>query len=231
MEDKTVGVLKSAGFGGRMNRCVVAAIIALNFCGSLFAASSVTETDIYSWLALWQKREGLERRNIHLRVVRQSEMPRNVIGDVEWWRTPGKANIRIVRGADLERVYGDTPAEARSDAELTVIHELTHLVLSGLYDDGSGRGSALLDANRPGDARMEAITGNLAVMLQRRRPPGGVSLARYVGGQVNSGPWNPAPDVKERIVLQIVHAMNAATEDDVMVLFARELGRRKDGHQ
>jgi hypothetical protein len=200
--------------------------MALNFCGPLFAAplfaaSAVSEADINAWLSLWQKREGLEQRDIRLRIVHQSEMPRNIIGDVEWWETPGEAHIRVVCADDLETVYGDTPAVVRYEVERTVIHELMHLVLAGLYDDGTGRGSTWLSRNPAYEARMEAITDNLAVMLLRRRVPGGVPVARYIARQISSGPWKPARDVRERIMLQIVRAMNASNEDDVLMLARR----------
>jgi hypothetical protein len=183
--------------------------------------AAVSESDIQHWLAVWQKREGLEQRDIRLRIVRQSEMPRDIIGDVEWWETPGQAHIRIVCAEDLETVYGDTPAEALSEVERAVIHELMHLVLSGLYDDGSGRGNAWLSSLPALNARMDAITDNLAVMLLHRHAPGGLSVAQYVRRQVNSGPWNPDAEVKRRVMLQVVHAMNAASEDDVMAFFVR----------
>jgi|GEM_PF-3787003 len=204
-----------------MGKKLLTAFIALNFCAPCFAAGAVSEADIYRWLALWQKREGLEHRDIKLRIVRASEMPRNIIGDVEWWETPGWAQIRVVGSDDLQRVYGDSPAFARYEVERIVIHELMHLVLSGLYDDGDGRGSALLTRNPASDARMEAITDNLAVMLLRRRVPGGLTVARYISRQINGGPWKPARDVRERIMLQVARAMNAANEDDVVMLASR----------
>jgi hypothetical protein len=207
----------------RMGKGLLAgAIIALNLCGPVARASSAaSEDDIRHWLALWQRREGLGWLSINLRIVRQSELPRNVIGDVDWWETPGQAHIRVVCAEDLETVYDDTPAKARSEIERTVIHELMHLVLFGLYDDGSGRGQAWLGHDPASNARVEAITDNLAVMLLSRRVPGGVPVARYIVRQSDSGPWKAAADVKERIVLQVVRAMNAATEDDVLTLFAQ----------
>jgi hypothetical protein len=183
--------------------------------------AAVSEADIQHWLAVWQKREGLEERTINLRFVHQREVGRGGMADVEWWRTPGTASIRFIYPEELETVFGDTPAKAWEEAQRGVIHELMHLVIAGLYDDGSGRGSGWLAANPARLARMEAITDNLARMLLRRGALGGVAVVRYISRQINGGPWNPAPDVRQRVMLQVVRAMNAAAEDDVMVLFAR----------
>lgn len=180
----------------------------------------VSRADVEHWLSVWQKREGLEGWNIELRIVRQSEMLPHIIGDVEWWETPGKVHIRVLCAEDLKTVYGQTPMQIRWQVERVVIHELMHLVLSGLYDDGSGGGNAWLKSNPKDDARMEAITDALAVMLLSRRVPRGYSEAQFIRREIDSGPWQPAADVRARVMLQLVQAMNAATEDDVMAFFS-----------
>lgn len=205
-----------------MSKGIISAVLGLNFCASLIAASAVTEAEIYSWLAIWQQREGLEQRNIRLRFVHQRELElgRNIVAEVQW-ATPDAANIRFVYPEELETVFGDTPALARDEAQRVVIHELMHLVVAGLYDDGSGKGHVLLASNPASVARLETITNNLAVMLLRRRVPGGVSEVQFIRREINSGPWKPSADVKKRVMLQVVRAMNAATEHDVMALFER----------
>ena len=106
----------------------------------LLAASGPTQADVENWMSVWQKREGLQDRNIKLSFVHQSKLDgKNTIADVEWWETPGTANIRFAYPAELETVFGDTPAEARDEARRIVIHELLHLVIGGL---GSGKGAA-----------------------------------------------------------------------------------------
>jgi hypothetical protein len=200
---------------GAKTACVI--LMAATFA----QGAAVSEEDIQHWLAVWQKREGLEDRNIRYRFVHQRELGGNFIADVEWWETPGQARIRFIYPAELETVIGDTPAEAREDAQRSVIHELMHLIIAGLYDDGSGRGNAWISSVPARDARMEAITENLAVMLLHRHAPGGLSVAEYVRRQVNSGPWKPDAEVKRRVMLQVVHAINAASEDDVMAFFVR----------
>jgi hypothetical protein len=202
-------------------RLFIGAVVALTLCAPCFAASAVSEAEIYQWLALWEKREGLEHRDIRLSIVRASELPRGIDGDVEWWEVPGWAHIRVVGSDDLERVYHETPAEARYEVQCTIIHELLHLVLSQLYDGGDGRGDAWLSRSPARVDRLEAITEHLAVMLLRRRAPGGVSVARYIARQINSGPWNPARDVRERVMLQVARAMDAATDADVVMLASR----------
>lgn len=136
------------------------------------AQAAVSEDDILLWLSVWKRRMDV-RQNVNLRAVRVAEFQgRNAICDVDWWQTPGTMNIRILCSEDLQRVYGYTAARARDDLERTVIHELMHIVTSGLYDDGSGRGFCRLYAQPAANARMEAITDNLAVMLLCRSAPG-----------------------------------------------------------
>jgi hypothetical protein len=194
-----------------------ACLVCLALLGAAQASGQVVGcgwVELAHWLSVWQEREGLEGWDIDLRIVRQSEMRPNIIGDVDWWIPPGKAHIRVVCAEDLKSVYGETPSQVRSEMERVVIHELMHLVLSSLYDDGSGRASAWLTSNPNDDARVEAITEALAVMLLSRRVPRGYSEAQFIRHEIDSGPWRPAADVRARVMLQLVRAMNAATEDD-----------------
>lgn len=45
-----------------------------------------------------------------------------------------------------------------------------------------------------------------------------MTAARYVTGQINGGPWSPPTDTKRRVALQIIRALGAAQEDDVLTL-------------
>jgi hypothetical protein len=80
-------------------------------------------------LKVWQKREGLQDWKINLRVVRKSELPGYIDGDVNWWQKPGTATIRVLCAADLARTEGMSPSEVRHETELIIVHELMHLTL------------------------------------------------------------------------------------------------------
>jgi hypothetical protein len=182
---------------------------------------AVSEDDVRQWVVLWVGREGLEDRRITYRFVHQRELGARHIADVEWWTTPGVANIRFVFPEELQTVFRMDGLTAYFNAQRMVIHELTHILLGGLYDDGSGHGSARLFANPAEDARMEAITDNLARMLLYRSLPDGLSVAEYIENQIDGGPWRPARDARARIMLRLVRAFDAANESDVA-----ELGKR-----
>ena len=205
-----------------MRRVVMGLLLAVGLAGrsswaECSATAAVSTEDVRRWLDIWKQREGVERP-ITLRFVHQSELGSHVIANVEWWHTVGQANILFTYPEELETVFHYSPEEARGWAQRAVIHELMHLVLGGLYEDGSGRGNAWLKKYPALDARMEAITDHLAVLLLRRQAPGPVPVARYIAQQVNSGPWKPTPEVRQRIMLQVLHALHAANEDDVLAL-------------
>jgi hypothetical protein len=197
------------------------AVLALNLCGPCFAARAVTEDDVRQWLAVWQKREGLENWDISLEFVHASMWQGKADAVVRWGGAPCKAEISFSYPEEFETFFGKPPALAHWWAEKAVIHELMHLVLSGLYDDGAGSNTAWMIENPALNARMEEVTENLAQMLRHRYAPGGVPVAQYIAGQINSGPWRPARDVRERVMLQVARAMNAANEDDVVMLASR----------
>jgi hypothetical protein len=205
-----------------MNRWIVTTVIAVNFCGSVFAASVVSEADVTSWLALWQRRTGLEQWTIKLRIVHQNELPRGAAAcvyqrvsgpdiDMRTLRriiSPGTAEIRVLYPAEMASIYHLSP---RPWAEHAVIHELMHLVLAPMVkwvppDVGGKRAGDLVDD----------VIEKLTTMLQQRRVPGGVSETRYINAQIDRVLWEP--ELKGAVMLQIVRAMNAAREDDAIKL-------------
>jgi hypothetical protein len=188
-----------------VGKWLASVFITLNLCRSLFAASNVTLADIKSWVALWQKREGLEQWKISVQIVRQSKLPPDVDGDVFWEGNPATAKIRVLCAADMERIYGWSPAEARRESELIVVHELMHLVLAPL--DGGWNLSSTEEE------RLESVTEALAQMLLQRRVPGGVSEVQFINHQINGGPWKPAPEAKGQVILQLVGAMHTVSDD------------------
>jgi hypothetical protein len=200
----------------RLACAVITGALALNFGASLHAASSFTEDDVRQWLAMWQKRDALQDRTITVRFVHYAEFRKDADADVRW--SLSEVNIEFVEPSEWG-VYGMSPPATREWGQKACIHELMHVVLSALYDYTGG--PSWLDNDRAANARLEAITERLAWMLKRRHPPDGVSVAQYVARQIDNGPWHPAADVRERVMLQIVRAMNAANEDDILLLANR----------
>ena len=180
----------------------------------MLAAGDVTEADIYSWVALWQKRAGLEQWKIRLRMVHQSELPRGAAAHITWsdgpYGSPGTAEVQILYPAEMASIHHLSP---RRWTEHAVVHELMHLVLA-----------PLIEWVPPGadKSHVEDVTDALATMLLERGVPGGASEAGFINAQVSRVSWNKSPGVKKRVMLQIVRAMNAAIEDDVMVIFAQK---------
>ena len=197
----------------------LAAVLMLASCGS-HASRSVTQADVEAWTAVWQKREGLQNWKISVRIVRRAELPPGVVGDVYWrndWldRRPS-ADIRVLCAEDLEGLFGETPAVARRESEETVVHELMHLVLSPLEI-----------RNSPVQKReVEVLTETFARMLFRRRVPGGEPEAQFIDAKIDGLRFKPSPKVKEQVMLQLVRAMDAVSEDDVVALVRNDSSRR-----
>lgn len=191
------------------------AVLMLASCGS-HPSKIVTQTDVDRWVAVWQKREGLQNWKIAVRLARQDELPPRVVGDVDWrndWldRRPS-ASIRVLCAEDLERIYGETPATARLESEETVVHELMHLVLSPLE----------VPKSRAQKRQVEVLTETFALMLFQRRVPGGAPEAQFINARIDGLRMKPAPKVREEVMLQLVRAMDAVSEDDVVALVRNE---------
>ncbi|MBV8844966.1 MAG: hypothetical protein JO307_19335 [Bryobacterales bacterium] len=181
------------------------------------SGSAVTQEEIRSWVTLWQKRLNLEQWELDVRIVRQSELGMDRYGDA-WWEWGHKAHIRVGRYEDQLNLWKASPAAARYRVQHVVVHELLHLVIGDLYDNGSGRGNAWLNQYPVVNQQVNAIVEAMTHMLMDRRTPGGAPVARYVRREIESGPWKPAPEVKARVMLRLVRAMNAANEDDILAL-------------
>ena len=203
-----IGELKEGYMGGSIARVLVT----LSFCGTLLAAGgAVTDAEVYSWLSVWQRREGLEQWKIRLRIVHRSELPRGTIGHVSWsagaYGGPGAAEIRVLYPSEMASLYRLPP---RRWTEHAVVHELMHLVLAPLVEwipPGAER------------SRVDDVVETLTKILVERRVPGGVSEAEFIDAQVSRAWWNGTPEVKKQVVLRLVRAMNAASEDNAIGVF------------
>jgi hypothetical protein len=180
---------------------------------ALAQGAAVSQTDIQRCLSVWQKRAGLQQWAIRVQFADYRELTGAARSDAEWH---GKsALIRFLYPEQWERVFGQTPEVARERALQAVIHQLIHLVISDLYDDGVDGHTAWLEDDPANEWRMECVAENLTVLLLRRRAPAAFSVEEYVRLNIDSGPWKPSADVKQRVMLQLGRAMNAATEDDM----------------
>src|SRR5689334_760135 len=105
---------------------VVAALLST---GLLQAASPVvSESQVHEWLQTWQARLRLQDWRIEVRVVRESELKPETLGNLRWNSETRTATIRILDPAD----YDLPPARIPQDMEMTIVHELIHLHLSVL---------------------------------------------------------------------------------------------------
>lgn len=196
-----------------MGRWLAVAVLMLISSAS-DAAAQVTQADINLWVALWQKREGLEQWTIDARIVHKSEMPANTDGDVLYWASSHTANIRVLCATDMEAIYHLPPASARRESELVVVHELMHVLLGSL-----NTGQALSPAERDS---VESVTESFAEMLLERRVPGSFTEAQFIDGQIRRLPFVSSPAAKQLVMLKLVRAMDAVSEDDVIGLVQRE---------
>jgi hypothetical protein len=79
-------------------------------------------------LWLWQKRLHLHDWKITVKLVRASELRPKTLGNVNWDRKIKTATISVMDPSD----YKLSGQPMRDDMEMTVVHELVHLHLSGL---------------------------------------------------------------------------------------------------
>jgi hypothetical protein len=116
-------------------------------------ALTPTEMRLERQVRSWQKRLGLEDWEISLRVVRQTELARDVWGASEWNDRTRKAVIKVLDPRD----YNLRGGELRLDMECTIVHELVHIQVSPL------------DARDAG-TREEVVNKIMAALLNRPCP-------------------------------------------------------------
>src|SRR6478736_5190135 len=93
--------------------------------------AAVTEAQVSNWTRLWQKRLHLEDWRVDVRIVRNSELRPETLGNLKWNNVSRTACIKVLNPLDYQIPAGDVP----EDMEYTVLHELVHLQLSVLPRD------------------------------------------------------------------------------------------------
>lgn len=115
-----------------------AGVLVLASCGCWAAPrpqAQVTQTQVDSWLRLWQGRLALDEWQIEAHIVRQSDLNADTLGNLKWNARSHTAAIKVLDPRDYDMPAAQIPA----DIERTVVHELIHLELSVLPRNGSKR--------------------------------------------------------------------------------------------
>jgi hypothetical protein len=87
-----------------------------------------TQSFLNQRLWIWQKRLRLQDWNISVRMARVADLRPKTLGNINWDRKEKSAVISVMSPDDY-RIHGSAMLE---DMEMTVVHELVHLHLSGL---------------------------------------------------------------------------------------------------
>ena len=108
-------------------------------------------------LVVWQQRLKLSDWKISVVLSHPSGLKPNTIGHIHWDLQAKTASIRVLDAAD----YRMACPEALNDMELTVVHELVHLVLSSLTRSEADRGSEEHTVNQISNALLDLdrVTG------------------------------------------------------------------------
>jgi len=93
----------------------------------------VSQIDVDRWLHTWQSRLGLEEWRIAARIVRQTDLNPDTLGNLKWNSARRIATIKVLDPRDYDMPASQIP----QDMERTVVHELVHLELSVLPREGS----------------------------------------------------------------------------------------------
>jgi hypothetical protein len=115
----------------------------------------VTEAQVSSWTRLWQKRLHLEDWRVDVRIVRNSELRPETLGNLKWNNVSRTACIKVLNPLDYQLPAGDVP----EDMEYTVLHELVHLQLSVLPRDLNRKDVEEQVVNKIADALMQLERG------------------------------------------------------------------------
>jgi hypothetical protein len=124
----------------------------------------VSQSQVDSWVALWQKRLHLQDWRIEARIVRSAGLKPDTLGNLKWNSVTRTATIKVLNPVD----YDMPPADVPEDIEYTVVHELVHLQLSVLPRDGSKEVEEVV-VNKISDALMELEHG--PTFRARSSPP------------------------------------------------------------
>jgi len=97
--------------------------------------------NLESNLSYWQHELGLQDWRISVRLVAVHELDRNTLGDITVLSHDKTAIVRILREQDSDL----TRCLARSDEQLTLLHELVHLKRRVGGDDWGNEGATVAE--------------------------------------------------------------------------------------
>jgi hypothetical protein len=107
-------------------------------------------------LWLWQKRLRLQDWSLKVRLARSNDLRPKTLGNVNWDRREKSATISVLDPTDY-KLAGDA---MRDDMEMTIVHELVHLHLSGLPRN---------EATKSAEEQAVVMLTDALVKLDRRR--------------------------------------------------------------
>ena len=112
--------------------------------------AAVSESQVETWVRVWQKRLRLADWRIEVRLVRSTELKPDTLGNLKWNSINRSATIKVLTPGEYDLAPGDIP----EDIEYTVVHELVHLQLSVLPRDLGKREVEETVVNKIADALM-----------------------------------------------------------------------------
>jgi hypothetical protein len=162
-----------------------AALIAARFLG---AQAAVSQQELESWEALWQRKLQLQDWNIGITIVPQKELGSSVGSVSITW--PRRATIRVL---DARQSITYVPrTSARLFTELTVVHELVHVTFAPL--PLSGRDERGIDR----------VVEDIAEAILFGRAPACVTPQTFMAVEISSLPGMPIePRIKDMIARQL----------------------------
>jgi hypothetical protein len=131
-------------------------VLFLSFAGTAPAQSAsvcAVSPDEYlnARLAVWRQRLKLDDWKISIVPSHPDDLKPGTLGHIHWDADKKTASIRVLDASDYQLACPD----ALNDMEVTVVHELVHLVLSSLPRSEADRGAEEHTVNRIANALLE----------------------------------------------------------------------------
>src|SRR5579862_1057854 len=102
--------------------------VAILLCVTGCFPMSPVELHLDRQLKTWQRRMGMEDWHLRVRLVRQSSLEKDTLGNAEWDPDDKTGTINVLSPAD----YKLSGSDLRLDMECTIVHELVHIQVSPL---------------------------------------------------------------------------------------------------
>ena len=114
-------------------------------------------------LAVWQQRLKLDDWKISIVFSHPSDLKPGTLGHIHWDVDKKTASIRVLSASD----YGLPCPNALSDMDVTVVHELVHLVLSPLSRSDADRGNEEHAVDKLADALLKLDRQDQSPQVQK----------------------------------------------------------------